>query len=194
MAGNVFSGGKAALRLEAESRRRALSAEVVNRWGGEVQRHLAALPLFGQGRGQVVAVYDAQPFEVPLAQFIAVLESRGALPVFPRVVKGSRELTFHEGGAWVAGPLGLRQPAPEAPRHELEQIDVFIVPGVCFTRDGRRMGRGGGYYDASLARRKPKARLIGVTFELNVVPEIPTEAHDQRVDSVATEAGVFDAR
>jgi 5-formyltetrahydrofolate cyclo-ligase len=145
----------------------------------------------------VVAVYDAQPFEVPLRDFIFALRARGVVPVFPRVVKGSRELAFHEvvdDASWVPGPLGLRQPPADAPRHALDRIDVFIVPGACFTRDGRRLGRGGGYYDASLARRSPTSHTIGVTFETNVVPDLPTEAHDQRVDSLATEAGVVRGR
>lgn len=190
MAGNVFSADKAALRREAESRRRALSPEVVKAWGGEVQRHLIALRVFATGMR--VAVYDAQPFEVPLADFIASLTTLGAVPLFPRVVKGARELTFHSGGDWVSGPLNLRQPSADSPRVELSDIDVFIVPGVVFTRDGRRLGRGGGYYDATLARRSPTARTIGVVFELNVVSEIPTEPHDVRVDFVATETGVLD--
>lgn len=192
MAGNVFSADKAALRREAESRRRTLSPEVVKAWGGEVQAHLAALRLFGAGTR--VAVYDAQPFEVPLADFIARLVTLGAVPLFPRVVKGSRELCFHEvrGEAWVPGPLGLRQPSPDAPRRELAEIDVFIVPGAAFTRDGRRLGRGGGYYDATLARRRADARTIGVVFELNVVSALPTEPHDVRVDFLATERGVLD--
>lgn len=193
MAGNVFSADKAALRREAESRRRALSPEVVKAWGGEVQKHLIALRVSGLFKqGTRVAVYDAQPFEVPLADFIAQLTTLGSVPLFPRVVKGSRELTFHVGGEWASGPLGLRQPSPHSQRVEVGDIDVFIVPGVVFTRDGRRLGRGGGYYDATLARRSESARTIGVVFELNVVSEIPTEPHDVRVDSLATETGVLD--
>jgi 5-formyltetrahydrofolate cyclo-ligase len=74
MAGNV-SSDKAVLRREVESRRRALSPEVVQRWGGEVQRHLAALPLFSDRIIRAVAVYDAQPFEVPLFEFVDEISS-----------------------------------------------------------------------------------------------------------------------
>lgn len=191
MAGNV-SSDKVALRREVERRRRALSPEVVQRWGGEVQRHLAALPLFSDRVIRAVAVYDAQPFEVPLADFVEELSARGVACLFPRVVRGSKELHFHEvrDGAWVKGPLGLREPAASAPSRGIGDIDVFIVPGAAFTRDGRRLGRGGGYYDATLARRGPQAWTIGVAFECMVVGELPIEPHDVRVDSVATELGV----
>lgn len=193
MAGNV-SSDKAALRREVESRRRALSPEVVQRWGGEVQRHLAALPLFSDRVVRAVAVYDAQPFEVPLGEFVEELSARGVMCLYPRVVRGSRELHFHEvrDGEWVKGPLGLREPSASAPSRGLGEIDVFIVPGAAFTRDGRRLGRGGGYYDATLSRRGPQAWTIGVAFECSVVSELPVEPHDVRVDSLATERGVSD--
>ncbi len=191
MAGNV-SSDKAALRKEAENRRRALSPEVVQRWGGEVQRHLAALPLFSDRIIRAVAVYDAQPFEVPLAEFIVELSSRGVHCVYPRVVKGTRELVFHEvGETWARGPFGIREPPSQSPRRAIDEIDVFIVPGVAFTRDGRRLGRGGGYYDSTLSLRGPNAQTIGVAFDCNVVNDLPTEPHDVRVDFLATEKGVF---
>ena len=186
MAGNV-SSDKAALRKEAESRRRALSPEVVQRWGGEVQRHLAALPLFSDRVVRAVALYDAQPFEVPLGDFVLELS-------FPRVIKGSRELVFHVvGEKWTKGPFGIREPASHSPVRAIADIDVFIVPGVAFTRDGRRLGRGGGYYDATLAGRGPNAQTIGVVFDCNVVNDLPMEAHDVKVDFIGTELGVFPA-
>lgn len=195
MAGNV-SSDKAALRQLVEGRRRALSPEVVQRWGGEVQRHLAALPLFSDRVVRAVAVYDAQPFEVPLADFIEELSGRGVTCLYPRVVKGSRELAFHEvrDGEWQTGPLGLRQPRATCPSRGIHQIDVFIVPGAAFTPDGRRLGRGGGYYDATLALRHQAAWTIGVCFDSMIVTALPTEAHDVRVDSVATESGVLATR
>lgn len=174
--------------MEAEGRRRSLSPEVVNRWGGEVQRHLAALPLFSAAR--TVAAYDAQGFEVPLGALCSELQSRGLRVCFPRIVKGSKELAFHEAASWAAGPLGLRQPTATSPRIELNDIDVWLVPGVAFTRDGRRLGRGAGYYDVTLASRHLNAARIGVAFELSVVPELETEAHDVPMQWLATELGV----
>ncbi|PZR17469.1 MAG: 5-formyltetrahydrofolate cyclo-ligase [Archangium gephyra] len=186
--GNVFSD-KVAQRREAEGRRRSLSPEVVERWGGEVQRHLAALPLFTGARA--VAAYDAQKFEVPLAALVAALEARGVHVVFPRLERGSRVLRFHRPSAWRTGPLSLREPSPDSPEVAPTDIDVWLVPGVAFTRDGRRLGRGGGYYDTTLERRRADATLIGVAFEVSVLHDIAVEAHDVRMHRIATERGVF---
>lgn len=191
MAGNVFSD-KAALRSEVEGRRRALSPEVVNRWGGEVQRHLAALPLFSDRVIRAVAVYQPQPFEVPLHDFVLELSGRGVVCAFPRLVRGERVLAFHSArDEWIAGPLGLREPPLHSPRHAIADLDVFVVPGVAFTRGGARLGRGGGYYDATLALRGPGAVCVGVSFECCLVDELPVEPHDVPMDLVVTERGVF---
>lgn len=194
MVGNFFSE-KPAARKELERRRRSLNSEQVARWGGELQLRLAALPLFQAAR--VVALYVAQSFEVPTAGLWEAARAAGKTVVLPRVVKGERVLAFHQvsdASVLVIGPLQLRQPPPEAPTVALADLDLIVVPGVGFTPDGRRLGRGGGYYDATLARCRPDAAKIGVTFACCLVAEIPTEAHDVRVDCVVSERGALMVR
>ncbi len=194
MAGNVFQD-KAALREAVEARRRALSPDEVRRLGGEVQRHLAALDVFRPGA--IVALYDAQGFEVPLSELAVALHARGLRLAWPRVVRGARVLALHEGLAgpdWPVSRFGLREPPPDAPAVAPEEVEVFLVPGVAFTRDGQRLGRGGGYYDSTLALRKPGARLVGVCFELQRVDALPVGEHDVAVELVVTEAGVLGPR
>ncbi len=66
-----------------------------------------------------------------------------------------------------------------------ESVDLILVPGLAFTRDGHRLGRGRGYYDRLLARL-PRTKRIGVCFECQLVDDIPTEPHDMRVDEIVT--------
>jgi 5-formyltetrahydrofolate cyclo-ligase len=178
MAGNFFQT-KAAARQSVEGVRRSLSSAQVSEWGGEVQRHLAAS---GFLRG-VIALYDAQPFEVPL-------RIDGGLS--PRLTKGSRVLSFHRAAEtdFVKGPMGLREPGPQVPSVALSEIDVWLIPGVAFTPSGDRLGRGGGYYDATLALARADSLKIGVAFECCVVAGFPTEAHDVKVEWLVTERGL----
>ena len=67
-------------------------------------------------------------------------------------------------------------------------VDVVVVPGVAFTRDGDRLGQGGGWYDRFLCRLGPGAVSIGVCFVEQVVDELPLEPHDVRVDRVVTDS------
>ncbi len=68
-------------------------------------------------------------------------------------------------------------------------IRTVIVPGRAFTKEGLRLGRGNGGYDHWISdqrKRNPDTRFIGVCFDCQIVQEIPTEEHDERVDVVMT--------
>jgi 5-formyltetrahydrofolate cyclo-ligase len=67
------------------------------------------------------------------------------------------------------------------------EIDCVVVPGVAFSPEGWRLGRGGGYYDATLAAL-PRALRVGVAFEVQLVPTVPREPHDVALDAVVTES------
>jgi len=69
-------------------------------------------------------------------------------------------------------------------------IEVIILPGSVFDRQGGRLGYSGGYYDRFLANRAPQALRIGLAYELQVVPQAPLLSHDMRLDFLVTELGV----
>lgn len=70
-----------------------------------------------------------------------------------------------------------------------ESYDVIIVPLVAFDEQCNRLGLGGGWYDRFLAMQ-PQAQTIGLAYELQYAPSLPTEPHDIALDHVATEARI----
>lgn len=65
----------------------------------------------------------------------------------------------------------------------------LLVPGLAFTKEGVRLGRGYGYFDRYLlSHRGPK---IGLAFEVQIFQHLPTEHHDAPVDMVVTEEHVY---
>ena len=62
-------------------------------------------------------------------------------------------------------------------------IDLAVIPGVAFTPDGRRLGRGRGYYDRLLARFA-RAYTIGLAFPFQLLEDIPTEPHDIKLNEI----------
>lgn len=62
--------------------------------------------------------------------------------------------------------------------------DLVLVPGLAFSDAGRRLGRGGGFYDRLLAGRAKDAVKIGVCFEFQLREQLPHERHDALVDVV----------
>lgn len=97
------------------------------------------------------------------------------------------------------GMYAILEPRPElrllANRQvAIEELDLVMVPGVAFTRDGARMGHGKGYYDKLLEHARPDAPLVALAFECQFFPEIPTQAHDVYMDMIITETGVYQGR
>lgn len=87
-------------------------------------------------------------------------------------------------------PYGFEQPAVDAPIIPVKTIDVVLVPGLAFSFDGRRLGRGAGYYDRFLVT--VEATKIGLTTSDRLRADIPLEPHDVKMDWIATEDGVFE--
>ena len=61
---------------------------------------------------------------------------------------------------------------------------LMLVPGLAFTPDGRRLGRGGGFYDRVLSKLPENVRTLGICSSECLFADIPTQEHDRRVDSV----------
>jgi 5-formyltetrahydrofolate cyclo-ligase len=80
----------------------------------------------------------------------------------------------------------IREPLPECPVVPPSEIDLILIPGLAFDRTGRRLGRGGGFYDRFLADPGLRATRCGVLFDCQLLPEIPADPHDIRVDFLAT--------
>lgn len=66
---------------------------------------------------------------------------------------------------------------------------VFIVPGLSFSKDGRRLGRGKGFYDRYLENKD--VFKIGVCSEAQLSDEIEIQEHDVLMDVVITEKDIY---
>ncbi len=74
------------------------------------------------------------------------------------------------------------------------ELDLVMVPGVGFTRDGARIGSGHGYYDRFFRRVRPDASLVALAFERQLWPDLPMTSHDVYMDKVVTEQAVYEGR
>ncbi len=92
----------------------------------------------------------------------------------------------------VPGAYNIPEPREEALRpYQPDEIDLLIVPGVAFDLKGNRLGYGGGYYDRFFELLKPGTPLVALVYDLQVVPEVPVEKWDRRVDLIITEKRVI---
>lgn len=142
---------------------------------------------------RTLALFDAMANEPDLA-FLWSWGKQCRL-VFPRVMGAELTMLHTPDVSYLerSGPLQLfREPRfDEKLVVPAEELEVVLIPGLAFTRDGRRLGRGGGYYDRLLARLPRKAVRLGICFELQIADSVPSELHDLCVDRVITESGVY---
>jgi len=178
---------KRELRSELIAARARVSQEERFARSQVVAERVDALPLLTGAR--VVALYAALGTEVDVGALLRRLQQRAVRCLFPRSVPGERRLVFCACEPWelVRGPLGAAEPPASARQVELADVDAFVIPGVGFSEEGLRLGRGGGYYDVTLKQAQRAAR-VGVGFDLQLLPTLPRDPHDVPLDAVVTEA------
>jgi 5-formyltetrahydrofolate cyclo-ligase len=76
----------------------------------------------------------------------------------------------------------------ESGLHLPDEIDLILVPGLVFTQDRHRLGRGGGFFDRLLAGRGANAFKLGICFSFQILDAVPIEGHDTLMDAVVTDS------
>ena len=122
----------------------------------------------------------------------AALES-GKRMVLPKVNRHTNLLDLY----WVtdldnqlaAGLWGIREPVVERCErlNDINEVEFALLPGIAFSRDGARLGYGGGFYDKLLASLPHRPRLATAAFSLQIVTMIPQEATDVKVEWIVTQ-------
>ncbi len=114
---------------------------------------------------------------------------------YPRIAHGTIEFVDVEKiddlatSAW--HPHIRESSLTNAPIVPPGEIGIILVPGLAFTKHGDRLGRGGGFYDRYLASLPSTTFKLGVCFAVQIVQTLPIEPHDQQMDAVVTEDGLF---
>jgi 5-formyltetrahydrofolate cyclo-ligase len=166
-----------ARRIAVADRTQATSAAI---------RTLVELPEFARAR--TIAFYSAIADEVPVEEAAAASRARGDRTVYPLRTDAGVEMALADGGGSLrAGRGGIREPALDAPRVLVGEIDAFLVPGLLFDRSCRRLGRGGGHYDRLLRLKRSDATSIGICFSQRLVEELPEDSWDVAMDLIVTD-------
>jgi len=83
-----------------------------------------------------------------------------------------------------AGQYGIREPGGHCVAVPPNRLDLALVPGVAFDLEGRRLGRGKGFYDQMLA--SVRGTTCGVGFDEQIVDTVPVEPHDIHLNCILT--------
>jgi 5-formyltetrahydrofolate cyclo-ligase len=187
---------KQAIREAAHANRRAqankddVSAQVVARF--------MALPEYAAAK--TVMFYIDVRDEVRTQHALPAALATGKRIVVPFCVDGELELFHLESMDELStGMYKILEPRADlrdvmSKRLKPEDLDLIMVPGVAFDRQGGRTGHGKGYYDKLLQHARPDCPLVALAFECQMFPEIPVQSHDIFMDKVVTEDAVYTGR
>jgi 5-formyltetrahydrofolate cyclo-ligase len=187
------AAAKRRLREQALKRRDAMAGAQRLAAGEALRARLVALPVVASAT--TILCFASFRSEIDTAPLIGWCLEHGVAVALPRII-GPRHMEAFAVTDPEADLTPGRYDIPE-PREGLAlvdpaAIDVVIVPGSAFDREGGRMGYGGGFYDAFLRRLRPDAWRIGIGFEAQLVERVPREAHDLCVDLLVTEERVLE--
>jgi 5-formyltetrahydrofolate cyclo-ligase len=180
---------KQEIRRRVLAAREALPPDLVAVVSRRILAHIEAAGLLE--RGVVFHLYYPMRGEVDVRPLIERLWARGATVLLPRSDFASRRVVNYPVTSFAdlePTRFGLHEPK-RGGTPWTGAVDVVFVPGVAFDRRKNRLGYGAGFYDRFLA--EAGALKVAPAFELQLVPEIPADAHDIAMDLLATETGVF---
>lgn len=192
------SAARQALRRQMRKLRAGLTPQVQHHAARSFARQAHRARLLKPGLK--VAAYVAVRNEADLAPLIASALKLGCRVYLPRVVNltaGRMEFLRYTGPKQLRrNALGLLEPVSSAPRIAPRELDRVFMPLAAFDLQGHRLGTGGGFYDRRFAfvgsrRLWRKPRLIGVGYEMQRVPSVPTEPWDILMDAVMTERRLY---
>jgi 5-formyltetrahydrofolate cyclo-ligase len=145
-----------------------------------------------------VVLYCAKDNEVDTDLLLADALGAQRRVLMPRIVPATSELVMvrvRSSAELAPGRFGLLEPtaAEIVPVHSLGPA-LFCVPGVGFTRNGQRLGRGGGYFDRLLATVGPQTVTAGLAYSFQLMDRLPESPNDRRLNLIFTESAVHTAQ
>lgn len=182
---------KAAIRKNIGALREQLPSDTRAAYSAAITERLLQMPAYRQADG--VLGYMNFGAEFASESWVERVLADGKRLALPKVNRHSNHLDLY----WVDDPenqlaaelWGIREPIVERCERlcTANELDFALLPGVAFTREGARLGYGGGYYDKLLGCMTQRPVLVAAAFALQLVETLPQEATDVKVEWVVTE-------
>lgn len=181
---------KSQLREMVKKQLEELHSDTFIKGCADIHRHLFTYSKWNKAK--TIAVTISRGREVDTKNIIEEAWKERKNVVVPKCDPKSNTMTFRRIESFFQLEtvfFGLREPIvsktiPVKPK----EIDLMIVPGLCFDQEGYRIGFGGGYYDRYL--EKYHGDTLSLAFSCQLFKRLPRELHDVPVDGIITELGV----
>jgi 5-formyltetrahydrofolate cyclo-ligase len=174
------------LRSRLKNTENSIDKAVLHKKSTAIINRLKAQEIFQ--KAQNIHCYVSTEFEVNTHELIKSLIKKKNYVIVPYIEHGLKSSYLVNWDDLAIGTFGILEPEIKKNVNN-EEIDIIIIPGIAFDVKGYRLGRGKGYYDRFLL--KMKAKKIALAFEYQLLPKIPHDKHDIRMDYIITEKRVI---
>ena len=181
---------KNSIRTALLQRRKLLSRADVDAKSSAAQTQLLGLPAFQ--RAKTLALYSPIRNEVETHRILTASLAAGKQVCYPCVF--ADELRFFEVRSPAdlqVGCFGICEPGHQSIEISPAQIELLLVPGVAFDRQGHRLGYGRGYFDRLLNDGFFCGLSVRFGYDFQIQEKLPAEEHDQKVALLVTDKEIF---
>lgn len=136
-----------------------------------------------------IAIYHANNYELNLNEVIGYSLSRDKKLYQPVSYRHSKHMLLTEYNSNYEDIFSPQEFIPDN-LYEWYNLDLILLPLIAVDKKGHRLGKGGGYYDFTLADIMQNAShpvLCGIGFDLQLVEQIPNDKWDIRLNYFASE-------
>ena len=171
---------KAELRKQVLQEMKAISREQKQAIDQTLTERLLQHPFYQEAK--VIATYLSFPHEFQTQGLIEQALKDGKKVLIPKTYpKGRMDFVVYNPQQLVKTSFGLLEPQGDLEVVDVSQIDLIHVPRLAFTREGYRIGYGGGYYDRYL--KHFPGHTLSTVYPCQIQDFIP-ENHDIPVQEV----------
>lgn len=177
---------KKELRRQVRAQLAQLSPQQMREEDDAMFARFLALPQVERAK-TIFAFWGIPGREPETGRLVEALTARGKRVGLPRMLpEHQMEVRLYDPAIPLHSvAFGIQEPGEDCPLIPSDEIDLILVPAVCYDRKGYRLGFGGGYYDRWLEHFS--GDRVGLCRSCILQDCVPTEPHDSRVDTLITE-------
>lgn len=189
---NDISNKKKQIRKDILEVRRSMDIDKKDTYDTLIEKSFFESSFYKEAKN--IFIYISYDSEINTKRMINRAINEGKNIYVPRTefdTKLMNAVKINDFSNLVESRYGILEPKKEEPFIDPNELDLIVVPGVAFDKNGGRIGYGAGYYDRYFKRinEKNKARItkLALIYDFQLIDEVPTDEEDVLIDAVLTE-------
>lgn len=178
---------KKAIRKTILNQRDNIETDIKEKWDNEI--FLKVINSEAYKNANVIFVFVSFKSEVDTHKIITYALKDSKTICVPKINVSEKEMEIFKIeslGELKEGYYGILEPQENCPSVNSDEIDLILMPGAAFDKQGGRIGYGGGFYDRFLKRMNKKVDKIALAYDFQIIDKVPMEEFDIKINGIVT--------